>query len=260
MTFRAVPGHECSPFAVFHAHDVSNPTQAATVTLLVVVAWISIAAGLACALGIAADIGRGRRQHMGIMNLVWPLTALYAGPLALFAYKRVGLGMTREAMRASVQAAREPASKHRSLAAAAALGATHCGSGCTLGDVVAEGLVVLFPVTLFGTRLFAAWTIDFVLAFLFGIAFQYFTIKPMRHLSPAAGLAAAVKADAASLTAWQVGMYGWMAIATFGIFERELDKASPVFWFMMQIGMLAGFLTSWPINAWLIAKGLKERM
>ena len=29
---------------------------------------------------------------------------------------------------------------------------------------------------------------------------------------------------------------------------------------MMQIAMLAGFITSWPVNAWLISKGLKEKM
>jgi hypothetical protein len=39
-------------------------------------------------------------------------------------------------------------------------------------------------------------------------------------------------------------MYGWMAIVIFGIFGHELPKTDPVFWFMMQIAMIAGFLTS----------------
>ena len=80
----------------------------------------------------------------------------------------------------------------------------------------------------------------------------------MRNLSVAEAVLAAVKADTASLAAWQVGMYGWMAIATFLIFGHEIEKTSPVFWFMMQIAMLGGFLTSWPVNAWLIREGLKE--
>ncbi|HUH94343.1 MAG TPA: DUF4396 domain-containing protein [Casimicrobiaceae bacterium] len=33
------------------------------------------------------------------------------------------------------------------------------------------------------------------------------------------------------------------------MFRHELDKTAPVFWFMMQIAMLAGFLASWPVNA-----------
>lgn len=116
------------------------------------------------------------------------------------------------------------------------------------------------PFTLFGKTIFAAWVVDYIAAFLFGIAFQYFTIQPMRNLSPDQGLMAARKADTLSLTAWQIGMYGWMALATFVIFGHELHKTDPVFWFMMQIAMLAGFMTSYPVNWWLLRKGIKETM
>lgn len=142
----------------------------------------------------------------------------------------------------------------------AAVGATHCGSGCTLGDLVAEWIVFAAPIVIFGQKLFGAWLLDYIFAYLFGIAFQYFTIKPMKNLSPGQGLWAAIKADTLSLTAWQIGMYGWMAIATFLIFGHEIPKTSPVFWFMMQIAMLCGFLTAYPVNAWLIKSGLKEAM
>ncbi len=141
-----------------------------------------------------------------------------------------------------------------------ALGATHCGSGCTLGDIIAEWIVFAAPLKLFGKAIFGAWMLDYILAFLFGIAFQYFTIKPMRDLSAGQGLKAALEADSLSLTSWQLGMYGWMAIATFAIFGHELTKANPVFWFMMQIAMLFGFLTSFPVNWWLLKKGIKEPM
>lgn len=108
--------------------------------------------------------------------------------------------------------------------------------------------------------MFAAWVLDYGLAFLFGIAFQYFTIQPMREMVPGQGLVAALKADTLSLTAWQIGMYGWMALATFVIFGHELPKTGPVFWFMMQIAMLAGFITAYPVNWWLLRKGVKETM
>lgn len=65
----------------------------------------------------------------------------------------------------------------------------------------------------------------------------------------------ALKADALSLTAWQIGMYGWMAIVVFAIFGHELPKGSPIFWWMMQIAMLAGFATSYPVNWWLLRRG-----
>ena len=82
----------------------------------------------------------------------------------------------------------------------------------------------------------------------------------MRNLPARGSPQAAVKADTLSLSAWQIGMYGWMAIVTFVIFGRELPKTAPVFWFMMQIAMLVGFLTSWPVNAWLVKRGIKEAM
>jgi hypothetical protein len=61
--------------------------------------------------------------------------------------------------------------------------------------------------------MFAVWILDFVLAFVFGIAFQYFTIKPMRNLSVRDGLVEALKADTLTVTGWQIGMYGLMAFA-----------------------------------------------
>jgi hypothetical protein len=196
-----------------------------------------------CTIAIVLDIAAGRRQRMWIMNVVWPLTALYGGPFALYAYWRIG---------------RVP--RDKPFWQQAGLAALHCGSGCTLGDIAAEGFVFFVPLTLFGTTLYATWALDYLAAFTLGIAFQYFTIAPMRNLSPGKGLYAALKADALSLTAWQVGMYGWMAIAIFVIFGHELPKNGPVFWFMMQIAMLAGFATSYPVNWWLLKRGIKERM
>lgn len=225
-------------------------------------ATLSLIVALLCALVISADILAGRRQHMWIMNLVWPLTALYAGPLAVWAYFRVGRLSTHQAIHAAKTEGRTPPARNKPHWQSIALAATHCGSGCTLGDLLAEGVAMplLAPITLFGHALFAAWAVDFVFAFLIGIAFQYFTIAPMRDLSPARALLAALKADTLSLCAWQVGMYGWMAIAVFVLFGHELDPATPVFWFMMQIAMLAGFATSYPVNAWLLKTGIKESM
>ncbi len=112
--------------------------------------------------------------------------------------------------------------------------------------------------------MFAVWILDFIFAFIIGVAFQYFTIKPMRDLSPTEGLIQAVKADALSLTSWQIGMYGFMAFAQFYLFTdvwpAEVTPASPVFWFVMQWAMVCGFLTAYPVNWRLIKAGVKEAM
>ncbi|MFI6073943.1 DUF4396 domain-containing protein [Actinoplanes sp. NPDC051343] len=39
---------------------------------------------------------------------------------------------------------------------------------------------------------------------------------------------------------------------------RTPDTAA--YWFLMQIGMALGFLTAYPVNAWLIRRGIKEAM
>jgi hypothetical protein len=86
----------------------------------------------------------------------------------------------------------------------------------------------------------------------------------MRGLSFGRGLLATIKADTLSLTAWQLGMYGIMAVAQFVIFghlwERAIEPTMPEFWFVMQIAMLAGFATSYPVNWWLIRSGIKAQM
>ncbi|MGA7296208.1 MAG: DUF4396 domain-containing protein [Rhodanobacteraceae bacterium] len=214
---------------------------------LTVLSWVCLLAGVASALWIAIDLMRGHARKRWIMNIVWTVTGLYAGPLALWAYYRFG--------RADRATGDRPAWQ------GICLSASHCGGGCTLADLIVETSLIFAPaLALFGQEIFAAWALDYAAAFAIGIAFQYFSIHPMSDASPAADLWAAVKADTLSLTSWQVGMYGWMAFATFAIFGHPIDKTGPVFWFMMQIAMLFGFATAYPVNAWLIRVGIKESM
>lgn len=59
-------------------------------------------------------------------------------------------------------------------------------------------------------------------------------------------------------------MYGLMAVIQFGWFSSTFGSIatvnSPEFWFAMQLSMLAGFCTSYPVNGLLIRAGLKEVM
>ncbi|HRX86608.1 MAG TPA: DUF4396 domain-containing protein [Phycisphaerae bacterium] len=234
-------------------------------TTLVMVASASLAVAGVCALICIADLLAGHRQHMWIMNVVWPMTALWSGPIGLFAYYKIGRLSSQRAMQQAQDRGEKPPGKAKPFWQMVGVGASHCGAGCTLGDIVAEWgifLLALGGVTLelFGHGIFAAWVVDYVLALGFGIIFQYFSIKPMKNLSRREGIIAALKADVLSLTAWQVGMYGWMAIAVFAIFGAEIAKTNPVFWFMMQIAMVAGFVTAYPVNWFLIRKGIKEKM
>lgn len=142
-----------------------------------------------------------------------------------------------------------------------ALSAMHCGAGCTLADIVGESFTGFHPVAIGGSFLFGSWVVDYILALIIGVYFQYVAIREMQKISAGEALLRAVKADFLSLTAWQIGMYGWMAFAVFVLFKGEvLSKSSTDFWFMMQIAMLCGFLTAYPMNALLIKLGIKKGM
>jgi Domain of unknown function (DUF4396) len=235
---------------------------------LTVVAWLYLSACFCCAGIIAYDIAfNRRRQPMGVMNFVFPITALYFGPFALALYWRWGRAAARTAMasmpmsRAAVSpAAAAPAgggmrvhggqnADHEMAAAAGPDGAdepalpgerarpwwvtmaievSHCGSGCTLGDVIAEFAVFGLGLTIAGLALGAEYVGDFVF----------------------------------SLTAFEVGLFGWMAVMAFVLFPapHHLMPSSAAYWLLMQAGMIIGYFTSWPANVWLVKRGIKVPM
>jgi hypothetical protein len=222
---------------------------------LTAIAWVALALAGVTAAAIAYDVGvRGYRQKMWIMDVVWPVTALYFGPLAWLGYVRWGRP-------SAPRAEREGARADYGEAVSVGIGVSHCGAGCTLGDIVGAWLVFAAGWELLGLALPAEYATDFALAFALGIAFQYFSIAPMRGLGIADGVRAALKADALSLTAFEVGLFGWMALMQLVLYtDPHLTPDHAAYWFLMQIGMIIGFATACPANVWLIRRGLKERM
>ena len=297
--------------------------------LLEAVAWTWLALSLASALGIVVDVlVGGNRQSMPVMEWVWPITALYFGPVALWAYLRYGrqyapayvaghpqgpaptdgaeagrgradegtgtTGMAEVAdgeMAGMAMADGEVAGmagmadgemagmagmadgEMAGMAMAApdrssvphwvrvAISTSHCGSGCTLGDIAAEWLIFALGLTLFGAAIYASFLLDYLFALALGVVFQYFAITQMGTRGWGELVRRTAKADAYSLTAFEVGLFAWMALTYFVLFTSpHLTPTSPVFWFMMQLGMIIGFLTPYPANAWLIRRGVKEAM
>jgi Domain of unknown function (DUF4396) len=159
------------------------------------VAWAALAVGFASALVIGADIALlGNRQHMAIMNVVFPLTALYMGPVAVWAYFTRGRRMSHRQMHMH-EAVMTNDLERRDSWWQVSLSDSHCGAGCVLGDICGE---------------------------------------------------------------WLVWASGWMALAPYVLWDPPIDSSSH--WFVMQIGMTLGFLTSWPVNRWLLTNGVKEPM
>src|SRR5699024_9349357 len=223
-----------------------------------VLSWCALGLGFASAGWILVDTyGRQYRQHMWIMEAVWPVTALYFGPAAVWAYHRFGRPKTHRWL--AEHQREQPPEKPRW--AGTALGVSHCGAGCTLGDIIAEFVVFALALSIAGQALYPAYIGDYLAAVILGVVFQYFAIAPMRGLGLRRGLIEATKADILSLTAFEIGLFGWMALMSFVFFtDPHLEPNSPVYWFMMQLGMILGFATAWPANVWLIRRDIKETM
>ena len=236
--------------------------------MLHTLAILSIVVAFLCAIGIALDELR-RPQKMGVMNIVWPVSALYFSVIAVWAYVRFGRAKAaaerqHDMSMGGMQHGRQAEQQHPDPTwQQVATGTSHCGAGCMIADVAAEFTIAAAGITLFGSMLWAEYTIDFVVAWAVGIVFQYFAIRPMRQdLSAGGAILAAMKADTLSILCFQVGMYAWMALTYFVFFPapHHLTPFDPAYWLMMQIAMIFGFATSFPMNRLLIRKGLKEAM
>lgn len=243
------------------------------------IAQISIIIGLFSSLIVGIDL-IGHRQSMKIMNWVWVLTALWGGVLALVAYFTFGRAksgadkpmkmemsgmkmgdMSMGDMKMNKMVMPEMDMKKRPAWQSTTLSTLHCGAGCTLADLVGEWLLFFVPLAIGGSVLLGGAVVDYVLALVIGIYFQYVVIRAMSRLSSGQAVAKAFRADVLSLTAWQVGMYGFMAFVIFGMLDGHVpEKTGWTFWFLMQLAMLCGFIFAYPVNVLLIKRGVKKAM
>jgi hypothetical protein len=207
----------------------------------------SISVAFACVVVLAVLVVR-RPLPMAIMNVVWPITALYFGPVAVWGFRN----LARPRPQKQGPGSQLPFWK------TILVEATHCGAGCVLGDIVAEFSTAIYGVRIAGSALLTSYVFDFALAFIFGVAFQYFAIAPMRGLSLLPGIRAAIQADGISLTAFEIGLFAWMFVMT--KLPWHLTPFMPAYWLLMQVGMVIGYATSYPANWFLVRAGIKVAM
>jgi hypothetical protein len=56
------------------------------------------------------------------------------------------------------------------------------------------------------------------------------------------------------------GMAPTMVVLMMGRDMRAMEPSEPLFWGVMSLGVAVGFVAAYPVNAWLVAKGLKHGM
>jgi Domain of unknown function (DUF4396) len=136
--------------------------------------------GFVSAIVVAAGVLR-HPQHIWIMNLVWPVTALFGTIWIIWQYFKYGTLATHERAHSAMKRGDEPPNKRFTpFGIMVSNGTLHCGSGCTLGDICAEWLAFGVPAvavafgwgSIFGEKIFAVWILDYLFAYLFGSFFN----------------------------------------------------------------------------------------
>ncbi|MES1956228.1 DUF4396 domain-containing protein [Salinisphaera hydrothermalis] len=215
---------------------------------LTAISWVFIVLGLLTGLAILVDVRR-HPQPMSVMNITWPINGLYAPIFGWWVYK--GLGRPD---------ALAGGHTHKPKWQSVAVSVTHCSGGCVSGDSIAAPIVSAVGFTVLGSLLLGHFVGEFIAAYLFGILFQILPIMSMGETNPFKALMNAIKADTLSLVAFEIGMFGWIAFSFLVLLPHEPEVTSPVFWFMMQIAMIVGFLTAYPANWYLVKVGIKHGM
>ncbi len=263
------------------------------------IATISLVLAIISAIIITIDLSKNP-QSMKIMKAVWILTALWASIFGLIAYYWFGrekamstndmggmdmpdsgmegmnmpsnemkdMDMGEDSMKGMNKSSGEMKDMPMKMEMpsrpkwqSVTLSSLHCGAGCTLADIIGSILLLIIPVSLFGSSLIGGWVFTFILALITGVYFQFVAIKEMSDLPDSTIIVKALKADFLSLTSWQVGMYCWMYLLMFH-FEYITPDSTLTwkFWFAMQQAMLAGLVLAWPMNYILIKVGIKSGM
>jgi hypothetical protein len=207
----------------------------------VMLLWFLLTA--AAVLFVAIDIRRTPASP--VLKWGFILLTAYTGPIGAFLY---------------VLGCREPLSglheRYTSIRWRQVLGSTmHCvagdGVGILAGAVIAAFLALSRPVDL---------AVEYVLGFGFGwTIFQALFMRDLVGGSYRRALTRTFIPELLSMNLLMAGMLPIAALARVAIAE-PLSPLSPDFWFVMSMALLAGFMTAYPINWWLVATGLKHGM
>ena len=200
------------------------------------VAKVFVALAILAAIAVAYDIyGRGYRHRVRSMEAVWALSALWLGPFALPLYARTGRPRSERWQ-----------TEHPS-------GGLPGGAASLVGHVLGVPIVLAAGWSLFGVDMFAMIAVIAVLAIAMLFAFEYSTAAGRDVGGRTVG--AALLVATVTVLAFDLGMGGWMLVLH--VNELLPPPTSVNFLFLMQIGIVLGFLTGYPAVAVLLKRGTK---
>ena len=133
--------------------------------------------------------------------------------------------------------------------------AMHCAAGDGLGILAGAVLASLLD-----TSMAVDIAIEYVFGFGFGWAFfQAFAMRDMAGGNYIKSLKMTFIPELFSMNLLMVGMLLLSKFWMSGV-DGAGNPAVPAFWFIMSMSLVAGFLFAYPMNWWLVTRGLKHGM
>ncbi len=207
------------------------------------VAWTYITLSLLSVAFIAADIYLLRRRHPRVApELVWITSALYLGPFGVVGYLR--RGRTNPGPATVTARTAETGST--------AVAALPGGGASAVAHLIAVPLVVAVGWTIAGLAMWPMILVIAVLAIVMLAAYERAAGGSHAGHRRSISVGAALVAAMITVAAFDVGMVGWMLLLHFNDLMPPVTEGT--FWFLMQIGVVAGLLTGYPAVRWLLRR------
>jgi hypothetical protein len=130
----------------------------------------------------------------------------------------------------------------------------HCVAGDATGIILAAAITALL-----GLPMWIDLIIEYLAGFAFGLfIFQALFMKDMLGASYGEALRRSFMPEWLSMNMMMAGMIVVMVPGMMGRDMRAMDPLELLFWGVMSAGVVVGFFTAYPVNAWLVNAGLKH--
>ena len=184
--------------------------------------------------------------EMTVMKWGWILVTLYLGPLGVFLY----IMSCKEPRPGTHEDFIRPLWKQ-------GLGSTiHCVAGDATGIILAATITGLL-----GLPMWIDLIVEYIAGFGFGLfIFQSLFMKDMMGGSYLKALRMSLMPEWLSMNFMMAAMFPVMIKLMMGRDMRAMEPTELVFWGTMSVAVMAGLAASYPVNVWLVNKGLKHGM
>lgn len=221
------------------------PMDSAVPGWLTPLAWVYIALCLLGVVVIATDIYvRRRRQLTVATELVWISSALYLGPVAVAAYLRSG----RVDHAVDNSSAAAPAHTRVRL-----IDLLPGGGASAVAHLIAVPMVAALGWTIGGMAMWPMILVIAVLAIVMVAIHERFASgDPRSGRAVQTSVGDAMVIALITVVAFDIGMVGWMLVLHANGLMPGVTEGS--FWFLMQLGVVAGLITAYPAISWLLRR------